>query len=93
MIMRSKFIFFMRLKVSILFHDFNQEVNTHNHFLSFDLMIDLLVTSTIVKWKFADNAFLSFDLMNDLLAASAIMRSELFKFIKLHLWLIFSPNY
>jgi hypothetical protein len=31
--------------------------------------------------------------MNDFLAASAIMRSRVFKFIKLHLWLIFSPDY
>jgi hypothetical protein len=31
--------------------------------------------------------------MNSVLAASAIMRSKLFKFIKLHLWLIFSRNY
>ncbi len=32
-------------------------------------------------------------IMIDLLAASAIMRSKLFKFAKLNLWLIFSPNY
>jgi hypothetical protein len=31
--------------------------------------------------------------MNDLLAASAIMRLKLFRFIKLRLWLICSPNY
>ncbi len=36
---------------------------------------------------------LSFNLMNNLLAASAIMRSKIFKFIKLHLWLFFRPNY
>ncbi len=43
--------------------------------------------------RFDINAFLSFNIMIDLLAASAIMRPKLFKFIKLHLWLIFSPNY
>jgi hypothetical protein len=35
----------------------------------------------------------TFNLMNNLLTSSAIMRSKVFKFIKLHLWLIFSPNY
>jgi hypothetical protein len=33
------------------------------------------------------------NLVNNLLASSAIMRSKISKFIKLHLWLIFSPNY
>ncbi len=33
------------------------------------------------------------DRENELLAASTIMRSKVFKYIKLHLWLIFSPNY
>ena len=47
-------------------------------------MNDLLVTSSIMRSKFANNAFLSFDLMNNLLAASAIMRSKVFK----HRWLI-----
>jgi len=42
----------------------------------------LLVTSTIMRLKFANNAFLNFGLMNDLLATSAIMRSKLFKFAK-----------
>ncbi len=56
-------------------------------------MNDYLVTSTIMRLKFANNTFLNFDLMNDLLAASAIMRLKIFKFAKLHLWLIFSPNY
>jgi hypothetical protein len=60
---------------------------------NFDLMNDLLVTSTIMRSKFAQNVFLNFDLRNNLLAASVIMRSKLFKFIKWHLWLIFSPNY
>jgi hypothetical protein len=60
---------------------------------NFDLMNDLLATSTIVRSKFANNAFLNLDLMNNLLAPSAIMRSKLFQFIKFHLWLIFSPNY
>jgi hypothetical protein len=46
-----------------------------------------------MRSKFANNAFLNFDLMTDLLAASVIMRSKLFKFFKLHLWLIVSPNY
>ncbi len=55
-------------------------------------MKDLLVTSTIMRSKFANNSFWNFDLMENLLAASAIMRSKLLKFIKLHLWLIFSPN-
>jgi len=49
-------------------------------------MNDLLVTSTIMRLKFANNAFLNFDLMNDLLAASTIMRLKLFKFIKLDLF-------
>jgi hypothetical protein len=51
-------------------------------------MIHLLVTSSNMRSKFVNNAFLSFDLMNNLLAASAIMRLKIFKFIKLHLWLI-----
>jgi hypothetical protein len=46
-----------------------------------------------MRSKFANNAFLSFDLMNNLLAASVIMILKLLKLIKLHLWLIFSPNY
>ena len=41
---------------------------------NFDLMIDLLVTSTIMRSKFANNAILKFDLMIDLLAPAAIMR-------------------
>jgi len=43
----------------------------------FDLMNDLLVTSTMMRSKFASNAFLNIDLMNDLLAASVIMRLKL----------------
>jgi hypothetical protein len=37
----------------------------HYAFLSFDLMIDLLVTRTIMRSKFANNAFLSVDLLID----------------------------
>jgi hypothetical protein len=51
-------------------------------------MIDFLVARTIMSLKFANNAFLNFKLMINFLAASAIMRSKLFKFAKLHLWLI-----
>jgi hypothetical protein len=43
-----------------------------------------------MRSKFANNAFLNFNLMNNFLAASAIMRSKLFKFAKLYLWLIIS---
>jgi hypothetical protein len=46
-----------------------------------------------MRSKFANNAFLNLDLMINFLATSAIMRSKLFKFAKLHLWHIFSPNY
>jgi hypothetical protein len=100
-IRRSKFISFMRSKVSIIFHNFDQEVDTsimrskvvNNAFLSFDLMINLLVTRMIIRSKVANDTFLSFNLMNNLLAASGIMRLKLFKFINLYLWLIFSPNY
>ena len=49
--------------------------------------------TSIMRSKFANNAFLNFDLMINLLAASAIMRSKLFKFAKLQLWLIIGPNY
>ncbi len=60
---------------------------------NFHLMINLLATSTIMRSKFANNAFFNFDLMINLLATSGIMRWKLFKFVKLHLWLIFSPNF
>ena len=53
-------------------------------FLSFDLMINLLVARSIMRLKFTKNAFLSFNLMIDLLAASAIMRSNVF----MHRWLM-----
>jgi hypothetical protein len=56
-------------------------------------MNDLLVIRTKMKSKIANNNFLSFYLMKDLLAASTIMRSKVFKYIKLNLLLIFSPNY
>ncbi len=60
---------------------------------NFNLINNLLITTMIMRSKFAYNAFLNFDLMNNWLAASAVMRLNLFKFIKLHLWVIFIPNY
>ncbi len=46
-------------------------------FLSFKLMNNLLVTSTVMRSKFANNAFLSFDLMINLLVTRTIMRLKL----------------
>jgi hypothetical protein len=42
-----------------------------------------------MRSKVANYALETFDLMNNLLAARAIMISKVFKFIKLHLWVIF----
>jgi len=55
---------------------------------NFNVMNNLLVTTMIMRSKFANNALLNFDLMNNWLAASTVMRLNLFKFIKLHLWVI-----
>ncbi len=90
----TKFFIFHEIKIPnnyLIFwsQHFSWDQNSKEALLgNFDLMNDLLVTSTIMRLKFANNAFLNFDLMNDLLAASTIMRLKLFKFIKLDLWLI-----
>jgi len=48
-----------------------------NAFFSFDLMIDLLVTRTIMRSKVAkNNTFLTFDLMIELVTNKLIMRSK-----------------
>jgi hypothetical protein len=59
MIMSSKLYLFMRSKLTIIFHNFDQEVETwimrskfaNNAFLSFSLMIDLLAASGIMRSK------------------------------------------
>jgi hypothetical protein len=99
-IMRSNyFASFHEIKISYYYsiswlRHFSWDQNSKKALLAnFDFMNNLLVSSRIMRSKFPNNIFLNFNLMNNLLAASAIMRSKLFKFIKLHLWLIFSPNY
>jgi hypothetical protein len=86
----------MRSNLSIIFDNFDQEVDTLirrstfkiNYFQSFDLLNVLLVTSSIMRSKLKKALLANFDLMNNLLAASAIMRSKVF----MHRWLIIRAN-
>ncbi len=68
----------MRSKVSIIFDNFDHEVKT------------LIMRSKVQKYK--NGTIIEFQ-SHEQFVMSAIMRSKIFEFIKLHLWLCFSPNY
>jgi hypothetical protein len=92
MIMRSKSSFFRRSNLSIIFYNFDQEVDTlirrstHKKALlaNFYLMIVLVTNKLIMRSKLKKAILANFNLMNNLLAASAIMRSKVY----MHRWLI-----
>jgi hypothetical protein len=61
-------------------------------FAAINLVKKILATSLIRDQKFI-NIIKTFDLLNNFVDTTLIMRSKVFKFIKLHLWLIYSPYY
>jgi len=92
MIMRSEFYLFMRSKLTIKFHNFDQEDNTlimrsklkKALLATFDLTIVLVTNKLIIRSKLKKASIANFDCMNNFLVTSAIMRSKVF----MHRWLI-----